>query len=164
MKQFDLAKVKRWRRDIWRIYEGEGFKPAEIMAAMVLAAVAAVGTDRDVLSELTGHSPLFVQKVLRRLRRQRVCCGQTLRTPGVAAGHEGHVGAILDASVAAGIFARFVDPKRSAAQQARKPETRAQGPRRPRTKITAGAVFTPKQQKSNPLYGLPEWEKKAGAR
>lgn len=161
MSLFDKHRVKRWRRDVWRIYEQQGFKPAEILAAMVLAAVASFGTDVSALSEITGHSTAYVTKVLRRLRKQRVLSGQTLRTPGMSDDANGHFGAVLDAGVAAGIFSRFVDPKRSKAQQARKPETRTRGPRRKRETPTAGAVFTPKVQKSNPLYGLPEWEKQA---
>ena len=34
-EQFDKRAVKRWRRDIWRAFERERFKPAEIAAAMV---------------------------------------------------------------------------------------------------------------------------------
>lgn len=156
--QFEARRVTRWRRDVFRIFEREGFKPAEIMAAMVLAAVAVVGTDLGVLSELTGHSTLYVRKVLKRLRREGIVRGQTIRTPGVSEGFEGHVGTMLDAGVAAGLFARFVDPKRSAAQKARAPETRARGPRRPRAIVPSGAVFTPQVQKANPLYGLHEWK------
>lgn len=157
-RQFELRRVKRWRRDVWRVFEREGFKPAEIMAAMVLAAVAVVGTDLAVLSELTGLSALYLRKVLTRLRRERILRGQTIRTPGVSDGFEGHLGTMLDAGVAAGLFARFVDQKRSAAQKARAPETYARGPRGPRTKVPPGAVFSPQLQKSNPLYGLPEWK------
>jgi hypothetical protein len=157
-QQFDRRRVQRWRRDIWRTFDKCGFTPPEIMAAMVLAAVAAVGTDLGVLSELTGHSTGYVRKVLKRLRAARILSGQTLRTPGVADGMDGHVGTVLDAGVAAGIFARFPDPKRSAAQKARAPETRARGPRRPRVVVALGAVFTPNVKKADPLYGLPTWK------
>jgi hypothetical protein len=156
--QFDPTRVRRWRRDVWRLFAKEGFRPAEVSAALVLAGVAFFGTDLGVLSELTGSSPDYCRKILRRLRKQRVLRGTTLH----ARWHdhdEGYVATMLDAGVAAGIFVRGVNQKRSAAQKARAPETRARGPRRPRTKIAPGAVFTPKIQKADPLYGLPEWEK-----
>ncbi|MDP3768588.1 MAG: hypothetical protein Q8S13_11290 [Dehalococcoidia bacterium] len=156
---FDRKLVKRWRRDVWRVFADQGFKSPEIPAAMVLAAVMCFGTDLSVLSDITGSSEAYVRQVLRRLRQQGVLRGRTIRTAGL--GREADVatlGMVLDAGVAAGIFTRSADPKRSAAQKARKPETRARGPRRPRTQVTPGALFTPALQRSNPLYGLPEWE------
>lgn len=159
ISMMDKKAIRRWRRDVWRIFEKEGFTPAELMAALVLAAVAFFGTDLDVLCELTGHSRDYCRKVLRRLRKQRVVSGQKLRT----AWHDdkaGGLATILDAGVAAGMFSRSPDPKRSAAQKARAPETRHRGPTRPRAILPAGAMFTPEMQKSNPLYGLPEWETK----
>lgn len=157
---FDPRKVKRWRRDVWRAYEAAGFKPAEIIAAMVLAAVVSFGTDPNVLSKITGSSEAYVRQVLKRLRQQRVLSGQTLRAGWLGSDEDAaNIGAVLDAGVAACIFTRSPDPKRSAAQKARKPETYARGARRRRTIVAPGAVFTPKQQKSNPLYGLPEWDR-----
>lgn len=157
--QFDPRRVKRWRRDTWRVFAKEGFHPAEVSAALVLAGVAFFGTDLDVLSEITGSSREYCEKVLRRLRKQRILSGTTFR---VRWEHdkEGYVATMLDAGVAAGIFVRGIDKKRSAAQKARAPEKRHRGPKRPRTKIEPGAVFTPKMQNANPLYGLPEWDKK----
>lgn len=147
----------RWRRDVWRVFERGGLKPAEINAAMILAAVAAIGTDPSALSTLTGLSVDYVRKVTTRLRQQRILRGQTIRVAWMR--EHGDLAAILDGCVAAGRFTRAsVDEKRSAAQKARRPETYARGPRRPRTTILPGAVFTPKQQIANPLYGLPEWE------
>jgi hypothetical protein len=152
---FDSKKTKRWRRDIWRIFEAQGFKAMEIMPAMVMAAVAEFGTDPSVLAEITALSTDYVKKVLKRLRRQRILVGQTMRTRW-----DETLAAELDAMAAAGLITRrFVDPKRSAAQKARAPETRARGPRRKRATVLPGAVFTPKVQKADPLYGLPEWEK-----
>jgi hypothetical protein len=161
MKHFDPRRVKRWRRDVWRGFEKGGLTAAQISGAMVLAGVVAVGTDVGVLSELTGLSEDYVRKVLRRLRKERILVGQTIRASWLDDDSAtASVGAVLDAGAAAGIFARFVNDKRSAAQKARKPETRARGPRRPKVAVPSGAMFTPKQQKSNPLYGLPEWKEK----
>lgn len=56
----------------------------------------------------------------------------------------------------AGLLTRPVDERRSAAQRARAPETRARGPRKVSARIVG--PFSPKLQKSDPLYGLPEWE------
>lgn len=157
MGQFDKHRVKRWRRETWRIFEQQGFKPAEIMAALVMAAVSGFGTDVDVLSELTGSSTDYVTKVLRRLRKQRVLAAQTMRTRWTD-DNDGYVATLLDAGVAAGLFTRdAVDQRRSAAQKARAPETRHVGPQRQRVRIPKGAVFTPKTQKANPMYGLPGW-------
>jgi hypothetical protein len=156
--QFEPKRVRRWRRDVWRVFAEEGFSPVEVSAALVLGAVAFFGTDLGVLSELTGSSRDYCRKVLRRLRKQRVLSGTTLRTRWQD-DKVGHLAEFLDAGVAAGIFSRCVNQKRSAAQKARAPETRARGPRRARTQIAPGAVFTPQMQKSDPLYGLPEWEK-----
>ena len=157
MSQFDKKAVKRWRRDVWRVFEKQGFKPAEIMAALVMAAVAAFGTDLSVLSEITGHSADYVRVVLKRLRKQRVLSGATLRTAWDD-DNAGGLATALDAGVAAGIFTRGVDPKRSAAQRKRAASTRAYGPRRKSTAVAPGAVFTPAMKKANPLYGLPEWD------
>lgn len=154
---FEPARIKRWRRDVYRVFEGDGFKPPQIMAALVLAAISTVGTDPRVLSELTGHSEEYIRRVLTRLRKQRVLRGQTLRGAWADDRH-GSLAIMLDGMVAAGMVSRFVDEKRSAAQKARAPETRARGPRGKRAVVAPGAVFTPQVQKSNPLYGLPEWE------
>lgn len=154
----DKQRVKRWRRDVWRAFKADGLTPPEIMAAMVLVAVASVGTDLGVLSELTGSSRDYVRKVLQRLRRQRVLAGQTLRTHWDDE-ESGGLAVMLDAMVSAGILSRPVDKKRSAAQQARAPETRARGPRRKRTVVPEGAMFTPKMQHSDPLYALSERER-----
>ncbi len=156
-RRFDVGRVRRWRKQVYREFQRAGFTPAAIMAQWVLAGVAAVGPDLDVLSELTGHSPAYVKTVLKRLRKQRVLQGQTLRGAWDHPDH-GSFAVMLDAGVAAGVFARGVDQTRSAAQKARKPETRARGPRRPRVPVTPGAVFTPKVQKADPTYGLPGWK------
>lgn len=154
-----MRSEKRWRQDVWRIFEREGFTPAEIMAAMVMAGIAAVGINRPRLVELTGCSDAYVLKVIRRLRKQRILSGQSLRLAWDSKSDPfaQRVAVALDAGVAAGTFARFVDPKRSAAQKARKPETRARGPRGPRKAVDLNTV---KLVHSNPLYGLPEWEQK----
>lgn len=155
-RRFEPKSIRRWRRDVWRVFDKEGFKPTEIMAGLVLAAVSAFGTDPDVLSEITGHSTEYVRKVLKRLRRERVLRGQTLRAAW-GDNETGSFAVLLDGMVAAGIMTREINDKASAAQKARAPETRARGPRRPSTKVAVGAVFSPQIQKSNPLYGLPEW-------
>jgi len=103
--QFNLKRVQRWRRDVWRIFEHAGFQPAQIMAALVLAAVASFGTDLEVLSEVTGHSTDYVRKVLRRLRAERVLRGQTIRAAW-ADENSGSFAVALDAGVAAGMFTR----------------------------------------------------------
>lgn|SRR2546421_3416829 len=158
-EQFDKRAVKRWRRDIWRAFERERFKPAEIAAAMVFAAVESFGTDVSVLVQITGHSGEYVRKVLKRLRKQRVLSGQSINASGYGGDDFAQsVGACIDAGIAAGVFVHPVDPKRSAAQKARTAETRARGPRRRRVVVADGAVFTPKRRKSNRLLGLPEWE------
>lgn len=73
-------------------------------------------------------------------------------------GFEGFLALGLDALVARGEVTRPVDQRRSNALKGkvgRKPGQTV----RPRTVVAPGAVFTPARQKSNPLYGLPEWEK-----
>jgi hypothetical protein len=128
------------------------------MASMVMAGISIVGTDASVLCELTGLSVEYVTKVTRRLRKSGVVRGQSLRVAWWQEKFAGDVAVVLDAGVAAGVFSRGINPKRSAAQKARQPETRARGPRQPRAKVEPGTVFVPQQKKSNPLYGLPEWE------
>lgn len=151
---FDKPDIRRWRRDVWRAFEDAGFKGPQIVAAMVLAAVSVVGTDLKVLSEVTGSSEDYVRKVLRRLRKHRVLSGQTLR---VGWDREGEaLAVILDGMVASGDLTRPSDPKRSAAQKARAPETRHRGPRRKAAVIVG--PYVPARQSSNPYYGLPEWE------
>jgi hypothetical protein len=156
---FDKKHVRRWRREVWRACASQGFSPAEISAGLVLAAIVGVGTDPHLLSELTGLSQGYVVKVTKRLRDQRVVAGTTVRAAWMSGDDmRREVGAVLDIGVAAGVFSRkHVDPKRSAAQKARSPETRARGPRGPRVKVQPGAA--PTIAKSNPTYGLPEWEK-----
>ena len=155
---FDCRAVKRWRRDVWRAFEHEGLKASEIVAATVMAAVAIVGTDCLVLSVLTGVSPNYARTVLRRLRKEGIVRGRSMRVvwaqPDVA---HSSFGILLDAMTAAGILSRqFANEKQSAAQKARSPETRARGPRGRRIKTPAG-VAPLRPVKSNPLYGLPEW-------
>jgi hypothetical protein len=152
-KLFDPNKVKRWRRDVWRAFESEGFKPHEIIAAMVMFAVNCIGTDLLALSQLTGSSEVYCQKVLRRLRKNGVVSGQKVRVSWRDE-NNGWIGPMLDAGVAAGLFERSPDTKRSAAQKARDPKTRHRGPRKARTVIARGAVFSPQVVDSNPLYGL----------
>lgn len=157
---FDQKEVQRWRRATWREFERMGYNAIQIQSALVLAAIAFFGTDPDVLSELTGLSVDYVRKVTRRLREQRVLKGKSI---SAAWGDQkcGDLAVALDAGVAAGMFARAVNPKRSAAQKARKPETYARGPRGERAPRESERIFRPTVKKSNPLYGLPEWEKKA---
>jgi hypothetical protein len=151
----DRARVRRWRRDVYRAFASGGLKPIQIQAALVMAGVDALGTHLPTLSELTGLSENYARKVLRRLRRERILVGQTLR---VRWGHpdEGEFAALLDAMVASGELARFPDQKRSMAQKARTPGTRVRGPRQ--RKATVVGPYIPKRSKSNPLYGLSEWE------
>ncbi len=156
MAQFDKHAVKRWRRDIWRIFAKDGFTPPELMAVLVLVGVSQFGTDLGVLSELTGSSAAYVTKVLRRLRKQRVLSGQTLRVRWED-DDDGYLAAMLDAGVSAGLWVRAVDSKRSAAQKARAPETRHRGPKRPAVRVPTGAVFTPKKQHADPLYASEEY-------
>lgn len=154
----DEKKVRRWRRDVWRACASQGFPPAEIQAGLVLAGIVAIGTDPDLLSELTGLSMAYVVKVTKRLRSERVVSGQKVRAAWMSGDDmRREVGAVLDVGVAAGVFTRkHVDPKRSASQKARAPETRARGKRGPRAKVEPGTQ--PTITKSNPSYGLPEWE------
>lgn len=157
---FDKKAVRRWRRDVFRALQSSGYNPAESMAGMVLAAVIAIGTDITAISALTGLSTDYALKVVKRLRKQRIVQGNTLSAAWAAKGddmqHE--VGAVLDCGVAAGVFVRSVDPKRSAAQKMRKPETRARGQRGPRKVREANVIAPPKIRASNPYFGLPEWE------
>lgn len=153
---FDKAKVRRWRRTVWREFTGMGFLPTHMHAPMVLAAIDAVGTGPTLIAELVGVSEEYVTKVLRRLRKQRVLQGQTLRI-GWDSKDSGWMAVALDAMVATGDLTRPPDPRRSAAQKARAPETRTRKPQTKRTKAAVG-MFTPKRVKSNPFYGLPEWE------
>lgn len=155
MATFDRSEIRRFRRDVWRAMRDAGLHPARIPAASVIVAVAVVGSHVPSLSAVTGLSQEAVVRVLRRLRKERVLSGQTLRVAWHMEGVAGELGLILDAMIATGELVRGVDEKRSASQKTRAPETRARGPRRPRT-VVAGP-FVPSQQKSNPLYGLPEW-------
>jgi hypothetical protein len=121
-----------------------------------MAAIALVGTTPTALRELTGLSDAYCLKVLRRLRKQRVLSGQTLRVAWGQEGDLGNLAVVLDGMVALGECVREPDDKRSAAQRARAAETRARGTRAKATKPMG--VFTPKQQASNPLYALPATE------
>jgi hypothetical protein len=153
---FDKQKIRKWRKQVWRVLAREGFQPAHMNPVMVMAAVDVVGTNPALVSSLVGVSIDYVTKVLRRLRKQRVLSGQTLRVRWDEPGFEGRVAFILDAMVATGEVVRPPDEKRSAAQKARAPETRVRGPRGKRSQAPVGA-FTPKHVKANPLDGLSEW-------
>jgi hypothetical protein len=153
---FDKKEVRRWRRTIYREFEKLGFHSMQIMAASVLAAISAVGTDPNVIAELAGVSPEYALKVTKRLRRERILVGKKLRVAWMDT-KAGDFAVMLDAGVAAGEFARFADDKRSAAMKVRKLGPRKYGPRRPRSKAEPGP-FRPSLTKSNPLYGLPEWK------
>ena len=159
---FKKPAVRRWRRDVFRALKSSGFNPAESMAGMVLAGIIAVGTDPGVLSALTGLGSDYVKKVTKRLRKQRIVLGDTLSAAWAAKGDDFYheVAAVLDCGVAAGTFSRFVDPKRSAAQKARKPETRSRGPRGPRIRRELNTIAPPRIRASNPSFGLPEWEQR----
>jgi hypothetical protein len=156
---FDKADVKRWRRVIhkelrrMRLPSDDPTYPA----AMVLAAIYCFGTDVSVLAEVTGVNEQRVRQTLKALRKRGIVVGQRLRT-AMTDEKTGGFAWILDAMVASGDLYRPPDPKRSAAMKGRKRGPNKQ-PRRPRTKIMPGAIFTPKVVKSNPLYGLAEWEK-----
>lgn len=156
---FDAKAVKRWRRDVWRAFEREGYRGPAISAAMVLVAVAVAGTDLLVLTTLTGLSRDYVRKVLMRLRKEGVVRGRTIRAAWMNSddGFAQSVAVLLDAGVAAGDLSRFVDAERSAAQKARAPETRVRR-RQTRRPVEPGTVFQPQVTNSNPLYGLPEWK------
>lgn len=157
-EHFEKAAVRRWRREVWREFERGGFDAIEIQAALVMAAIAIVGTDTESLSELTGLSAEYARKVMRRLRKHRVLSGQTIRVAWETDGLEMSV--FFDAMVAAGILTRSPNPKRSAAQKARAPETRARGPRGPRRQAArVVGPYTPTIKKADPWYGLPEWER-----
>ena len=159
---FDPKRIRRWRRDIWRLLQGLDFKPVQIPAGMILLAVQSFGTDAQVLSEVTGSSVDYVKKVLKRLRKQRIVTGQTLRARwDDPDDFRSAINVMLDAGVAAGIWSRFPNPKRSAAQKARRPETRATGPRYRAPQVPEGAVFTPKQIQGNKnhWYGLSKEER-----
>jgi hypothetical protein len=140
------------------MFAREGFKPAQMNAVMVMAAVDAVGTNPKLIGELVGVSTEYVTKVLRRLRAQRLLRGQTLRVRWDEPGFDGFVSFVLDAMVSTGELVRPPDEKRSAAQKARAPETRARGPRAKRTRMPVGA-FTPKHVKADPLYSLADRER-----
>ncbi len=155
---FDQKKIRRWRRIIWRVFSANGLEPVHVHAAMVMAAVDVVGSSELMIAELVGVSEDYVRKVLRRLRKQRVLRGHTLCVRWDEPGFEGTVAALLDAMVATGELTRPPDPRRSAAQNARAPETRARGPRTRKAPLIVGA-YTPKRVKANPWYGLAEWEK-----
>lgn len=157
-RYFEKESVKRFRRTVHRECRRLHLDPddPEYPVMMVLACVLAFGTDVGVLSEVSGQQDKFVRDVLKRARKARILAGQTLRVGWN--GEHGGMAMVLDAMVSAGTLSRFVDPKRSAAAKAlvRKPETK---PRRQRTKIAAGSVFSPKVTASDPLYGLNEWKK-----
>ena len=158
MSFFEKADVKRWRRTIHKELRRVRLSPSDgpsYQVAMVLAAVYGFGTNAALLSELTGQSVEYVKTTLKRLRQQRILSGQTLRARWEDKKHGGFAW-IIDAMVGAGDLARFVDPKRSAAHKGRHSGPRT--PRRPRVTIAKGAIFSPKMVKSNPLYGLVEWE------
>lgn len=161
---FERGKVRRWRRDMWRELVRAGFSPQrdtrKMSAALVLFAVSAIGTEITALMELTGLQAPFIRATLKRLRQQRILTGQKLRTAWDS--EAGGVAVMLDAMTAAGELYRPPDPKRSAAQRRRAPESRARGPRakRPPVTLAPGVVFTPPAVKSNPYYGLSEWEGK----
>jgi hypothetical protein len=158
---FNRADVKRWRRVVHK--ELRWLRCASedpvYRAAMVLAAVYCFGTDVGVIAEASGQPEAFVRQVLKASRKERVIAGQTIRAAWN--GKHGVVALMLDAMVATGDLYRPPDPKRSAAAKARKQSARPQKPRAPRTKMAAGAVFTPKVTKSDPLYNLAERRKAA---
>lgn len=156
MCHFDKREVLRWRRTVWREFQRWGFDAPKIPAAMVLAAVAAIGTDAESLIELTGSSKEYVRMVLRRLRKHRVLSGQTLRTAWESKDQfHGYVALMLDSMVAAGELQRPVDTKRSEAQKKRDPSTRRHGTTR-RPRITVAGPFTPAMQRSDPYYQLTD--------
>jgi len=126
---------------------------------MVCATIYCFGTDVSVLVELSGQSAAVVRAVLTRLRKTRVLTGQTLKAGDGWKGKHGAFGLMLDAMVAAGELYRPADPKRSAAIRRRVMPTR-RAPYKTRTVVAPGAVYTPKVAKSNPMYGLAEWDKK----
>lgn len=159
-RHFARESVKEWRRAVHKELRWLKTPSDDPMyrAAMVCAGVYCFGTDVAVLVEVTGQEKPLVRSVLKRMRKMRVLTGQTLRASGGWEGTEGAFGMMLDAMVAAGELTRPPDPKRSAAQKARTRAT-ASKPRAPRAPKPSG-MFMPKVQKSNPLYGLPEWEAK----
>ena len=153
---FEKKAIRHWRRFIFREVEKIGFRPAHrgFSAAMVMMTVYSFGTDVDVLVELTGFSAEFVIKTLRRLRKQKILVGQKMRVARWDDdGALGAVGVALDALVAADEVSRFPNPKASAAQKARAPETRARGPRTRRAPKAVG-IFTPQVKNCDSLYGL----------
>ena len=154
---FERTDVKRWRRTIHKELRPlrEPSDSPTYRAAMVLAAIYGFGTDITVLAEVSGQALEFVRGVLKRARKTRMLKGQTLHV-GWNEQH-GLFALMVDAMVAEGTCSRPPDPKRSAAQKARQ-HGRGRGTSKRRQVVsTAGAVFTPKITRSNPLYGLTEW-------
>ena len=161
MQRFERDSVKRWRRAVHKELRWLNL-PSEddvYRAAMICAAIYCFGTDVSVLIEISGQDEARVRAVLKRLRKTGVLSGQRLRASDGWSGKHGTFGLLLDAMVAAGELYRPPDKKRSAAAKAR-PRTKSSSPRRPPTKIEPGSVFSPKVSKSNPFYGLAEWETK----
>ena len=160
-ERFDRASVKRWRRAVhkelrWLKLPSED---AVYRAAMVCAAIFCFGTDVAVLAEVSGQDPDVVRSALKQLRRNRALTGRMLRASAGWDGTFGAFGMMLDAMVAAGDLYRAPDEKRSAAAKARAKPTERKA-RQPRPRVDPGTVFRPKVSKSNPLYGLAEWEKR----
>jgi hypothetical protein len=150
---FSPARVRRWRRDVFRTLTGMGIKPSPMLTAgMVLAAISGFGTDPLVLRELVGADETFLRRIVRRLRKQRVLVGQTLRVNWDDEGFAGVVAVCCDVLVATGCVARPVDPARSAAMKARTVPTRKPRQRARRKVTVLGTVWTPKHVKANPLY------------
>jgi hypothetical protein len=156
LMQFNREDVKRWRRAVhkelrWCKLPSDD---AVYRAAMVASGIYCFGTNLDVLVEVTGQDRKFVRDTLKHFRSRRVLVGQTLRIDWNDP-KSGAFALLLDAMVGAGEIDRPPDPKRSAAQRARK----SSGERKPYRKRTPQpqGVFTPKVTKADPLYGLNEW-------
>jgi hypothetical protein len=150
--------VRRWRRDTFRILQSIDRRwratDPTFSGAMVLAAIAAIGTDPSALQDLTGFSKPFIVKILRRARKHKIIVGSKMRTAWADEGFAGQMAVICDALVVAHDVARVPDAKLSAIQKkaAQKRAAAVKRPRRKRAPMVPGTMFTPKQVKSNPLY------------
>jgi hypothetical protein len=156
-RQFDKSRVKRWRRDSWGELRRLGLdtsKP-ECAAGLVMVGVYSFGTDLDVLNEVTGLPRGFVRDVLKRMRKERILVGQTMRVRWDKAGMEGAVALTCDALVISGLVNRPPDPKRSAAQR-RVVRTPSATPRQRRVPPASGAVFTPRVANAHPWYKIAD--------
>lgn len=165
---FEKQRVVKWRRFVWRELVKLGFHPQrnfkELTAGMITIAVAHFGTDPSALSEITGSSQDSVKRVLKRLRKQKILVGQKMRvTAWDDDGFKGTLGLALDLMAAGGEITRTPSATRSAAQNARKPETYARGlthSRRRRAVVPVGSVFTPQQVSVEPFFTLEEETRK----